>query len=327
MGKYIKNKKIFLLLTVLLLLAFAIPAWAVDCFKISTQPPCETEVKCDWDTVSAKCCDRLGIDWPNSPLGTSIARCTNVTGMVKYLYEWGIALGGLVTFIALIIGGFQYLTSMGEPAKITEAKDRIQSAFLGLILLLSSWLILTTINPQLTTFKAELELVEITPEKLELPRTELKPCEFVHLYENTRWTGDLKEIRPRADEERISPLRQVLSYVIYREREITSVECDPAKPPKDTICVRNPKDGKYYLLEPCDPETEHCLSKEGKFYKAGGACILEFYYQTTWWIFPTGGCGDKMISVGAPAIDDLSLHLQNPAQIRCVRLTQIITKK
>ncbi|MDI6883401.1 MAG: hypothetical protein QMC93_02985 [Patescibacteria group bacterium] len=95
----------------------------------------------------------LEVTWPPSPRGTKLTDTSDLTVLVKYLYEWGIALGGLAVFIALIIAGFQYLTSMGEPTRLAESKDRIKSAFFGLILLLSSWLILNTINPQLTTLQ------------------------------------------------------------------------------------------------------------------------------------------------------------------------------
>jgi hypothetical protein len=56
---------------------------------------------------------------------------------------------GLITFGALIYGGFRYLTSAGNPTAMSDAKDQISSALLGLILLFCSWLILNTINPEL----------------------------------------------------------------------------------------------------------------------------------------------------------------------------------
>jgi hypothetical protein len=120
-----KDKKIFLFLAAFLLFGLISQVLAVDCSKILTQSTCETTPECDWDSVSGKCCDATEVKWPNSPFGTSIARCTNVTGMVKYFYEGGIALGGLAAFISLIIGGFQYLTSMGEPIRLGGAKDMI----------------------------------------------------------------------------------------------------------------------------------------------------------------------------------------------------------
>jgi len=62
-------------------------------------------------------------------------------------------LGGFAAFIALIIAGFQYLTSVGNAGKMSDAMSRIRSAGLGLVLLFSSFLILNTINPQLTELK------------------------------------------------------------------------------------------------------------------------------------------------------------------------------
>lgn len=95
----------------------------------------------------------LQVDWPSSPFGMSLNEGSELPQLIRYLYEWGIALGGLVAFTALLIAGIQFLTSVGNSTKMTEAKDKIQSAIIGLALLLGSWLILYTINPELTTFK------------------------------------------------------------------------------------------------------------------------------------------------------------------------------
>jgi hypothetical protein len=92
----------------------------------------------------------LEIDWPPSPLGTDLTDASTLTDLVKYLYEWGIALGGLAAFIALLIAGFIYLTSVGDPQKMADARGRIIWALAGLVLLLAAWLILNTINPDLT---------------------------------------------------------------------------------------------------------------------------------------------------------------------------------
>jgi hypothetical protein len=96
---------------------------------------------------------KLELDWPTSPGGTALNNSSTLTDLIKYLYEWGIALGGLAVFVALLMAGIQYLTSFGNPVSMKDAMSRIQSAVIGLILLLSSWLILNTINPELTTFQ------------------------------------------------------------------------------------------------------------------------------------------------------------------------------
>ena len=95
----------------------------------------------------------LAADWPPSPFGTKLDRESELPTFIGYLYEWGISIGGFLVFIALIIAGFQYLSSAGNPAMMKEAKDRVISALLGLALLLGSWLILNTINPQLTVLQ------------------------------------------------------------------------------------------------------------------------------------------------------------------------------
>ena len=95
---------------------------------------------------------KLEVDWPNSPRGTVLTG-KSLTNLIQYLYEWGIGLGGFAAFIALIIAGFQYLTSVGNAGKMKDAMDRIKSAGLGLVLLFGSFLILNIINPQLTELK------------------------------------------------------------------------------------------------------------------------------------------------------------------------------
>jgi hypothetical protein len=68
---------------------------------------------------------------------------------IKAIYEFSLMAVGIICLGALIYGGFRYLTSVGSPTAISDAKDQIFSALLGLIILFSAWLILNTINPEL----------------------------------------------------------------------------------------------------------------------------------------------------------------------------------
>ena len=95
----------------------------------------------------------LETSWPRSPGGIDLIANSSLAVMVKYFYEWGIAIGGLAAFFALVMAGFQYLTSTGDPGKIKDATGKIQSAILGLVLLLASYLVLNLINPELTTLR------------------------------------------------------------------------------------------------------------------------------------------------------------------------------
>lgn len=132
----------------------------------------------------------LEVIWPLSPLGTNIEDALKPEGglpvLVKYFYGWLIFLGGLAAFISLVIAGFQYLTSAGDPGKMGDAMSRIKSAGLGLVLLLASVLILNTINPQLTQLKmsgpksSELENLNITKE-IEDMKPSFDSCEKIRV--------------------------------------------------------------------------------------------------------------------------------------------------
>jgi len=102
----------------------------------------------------------LELDWPESPGGIDLntKSTQTLTYLIAYIYEWAMAIGGIAAFIALVSAGFQYLTSAGDIAKMSDAKKQITSTITGLVLLLSTFLILNTINPELTT----LDIPEIT---------------------------------------------------------------------------------------------------------------------------------------------------------------------
>lgn len=97
----------------------------------------------------------LQTSWPDSPMKTKVDNDTNLGQFIRYLYEWGIALGGVATFIAFVIAGFQYITSIGNPQTMKDAIDRIKSAMFGLVLLLSAYVLLNTINPELVNFRLD----------------------------------------------------------------------------------------------------------------------------------------------------------------------------
>ena len=81
---------------------------------------------------------------------------------VKYLVNLFIWIAGILALAGLIYGGILYLISTGKPDRMVSAKNQISAAFFGLLILLSSYLVLNTINPQLTELKLEpLELIEI----------------------------------------------------------------------------------------------------------------------------------------------------------------------
>lgn len=74
----------------------------------------------------------------------------NLNTFIAWLYYLFVGIAGLAAFIMIIWGGIQWLTSGAIPSQAGEARDKLRNAILGLLLILASFLIIQTINPQLT---------------------------------------------------------------------------------------------------------------------------------------------------------------------------------
>jgi len=82
--------------------------------------------------------------------GITITNDTPPTLMIIYLFMFLVAIGSVIAFIILFSAGLKIMTASGEPAKISQAKNQIMGAFIGLIVLFCSYMILNTVNSNLT---------------------------------------------------------------------------------------------------------------------------------------------------------------------------------
>ena len=57
-----------------------------------------------------------------------------------------LGLAGIVLFIMLVVGGFQYMTAGGDPKAVEQAKNTLTYAIGGIILMALSFLILVLIK-------------------------------------------------------------------------------------------------------------------------------------------------------------------------------------
>ncbi len=72
---------------------------------------------------------------------------------LNYLFVFGLGIIGVVALAVMMFGGIQYILAAGNVGKTTEAKEWIYAALTGLGLLLVSYLLLRTINPDLVNLK------------------------------------------------------------------------------------------------------------------------------------------------------------------------------
>lgn len=73
---------------------------------------------------------------------------------VVAIYKFGIWTIGIAGLLMITLGGFMYITSAGNTASMGKAKGYITDAIIGIIMALTAYLLLYTINPDLLTIKS-----------------------------------------------------------------------------------------------------------------------------------------------------------------------------
>lgn len=79
-------------------------------------------------------------------------------GLIQYLqlaFNTLITVSIILAIAYLVYGGALYILS-GIPGQVSKGKGVIENALIGLVLVLASWLILHTVNPNLTTLNLDL---------------------------------------------------------------------------------------------------------------------------------------------------------------------------
>lgn len=71
---------------------------------------------------------------------------------IAAFYIFFVGAMGIFATVMMIWGGVKYVTAFGSQQRISAARDQITSALLGLLITLSSYVLLLTINPNLVKF-------------------------------------------------------------------------------------------------------------------------------------------------------------------------------
>ena len=85
---------------------------------------------------------------------------TTAAPYIKGIFVLIIAVAGGLAVIKIIFGGIKYMSTDAFEGK-SDAKTTIQNAIWGLLLALSAWLILYTVNPKLIEFDLSIPPQEI----------------------------------------------------------------------------------------------------------------------------------------------------------------------
>jgi hypothetical protein len=69
------------------------------------------------------------------------------------MYNFALGAGAVLAFVMIIAAGISIVQSQGNPSKVNEAKQKIINCLIGLTVLLTSYILLTTINPGIITIQ------------------------------------------------------------------------------------------------------------------------------------------------------------------------------
>lgn len=86
------------------------------------------------------------------PIGTTL-NITNLSEYIRIIYQFAVSVGGIVAVAMLVAGGFTWVFGGGKEDQITKAKERISGALWGLLILLTSYVLLNIINPAIVSLK------------------------------------------------------------------------------------------------------------------------------------------------------------------------------
>jgi len=133
---------------------------------------------------------------------------------VKYIFNFSVGIAGFIAFLVITYGGVRYILSRGNPASMADANNQIFSGLIGLVVILASWMILTTINPQ---------LVIISPA---LPESGLveEDTPGVYLCKNADGTDCQVFTKSTAD---LGALSNRVQYVKFKPFTKCNEECEP----------------------------------------------------------------------------------------------------
>ncbi|MBI1971393.1 MAG: hypothetical protein HYS52_00900 [Candidatus Wildermuthbacteria bacterium] len=97
----------------------------------------------------------LNLTYPTFPGGPNINNPAeqNLANIIAWFYYAIVGIAGFAAFVMIVWGGVQWMGSAGNPQATGDAKDKVQKALLGLLIVLASVLLLQIVNPELTQLR------------------------------------------------------------------------------------------------------------------------------------------------------------------------------
>jgi soluble lytic murein transglycosylase-like protein len=84
---------------------------------------------------------------------------------IRTIFIYFIWIVGLLAVVMVIWGGVQWIMAAGNPTRISAAREHVTNAIIGVVIALTSVVLLNTINPNLTNL-SNFHLISVEPEQI-----------------------------------------------------------------------------------------------------------------------------------------------------------------
>lgn len=132
---------------------------------------------------------------PTTPSYLAVTYSTYLDNLYIYL----LGLVGIGALGTMVYGGVLYITAAANPSKMGEAKQRIWNGILGILLAGFSYVILSTINPDLVGGFNGLDLSKYLPNSIQQPSQSTPPQPITCPAGGTPTAGSGGFLCPRTD--------------------------------------------------------------------------------------------------------------------------------
>jgi hypothetical protein len=110
--------------------------------------------------------------WGKSTAAEKNTAQNDLYNCINRIYKFAIAIGSAAGVMMIVVAGYMYMSSDGNQESVDKAKSILVSSITAMIILLSGYILLRFINPDLTRFKSiqppsiKMEVATITPATL-----------------------------------------------------------------------------------------------------------------------------------------------------------------
>ena len=286
----------------------------------------------------------LQINWPASPAGTALSDQSTLTELTKYSYEWAITLGILAFFVSIVINGVRYMTSTGDPSKTSASRKKIQSSAAGLALLLGSWVLLSFLNPRLTTLFIPDPNQPVASQLADYDAAILEggDCDMVLFYDDKNYQIKNLGFKKVKDINQTNP--EILGFVPRSLRVLKELSDSEKKTlqqqiDKENEAIRKKNDAfraagnqgpliQERTLKDAAKDTygEDPYPQDGSLYvNSAAGCVVQFYRLDNKLLIPAFGTTDVFVFQFYTSTPDFSL-LYSEEELKTIKTARVVMK-